>query len=333
MYVHQAEKEVFKNPHLAHDDNVAFASYNRNNNTIITVSERHVKIWDAHTGVAQIIFSDISPDPITACTLDKKGRRFFLGTHDGSLRAYSYATGALVAEYEPHKAEVTFASHEESFFITGSWDTSTRFYTDEEHADAEPREKMYGQDQRAVACGTSSEKLCLVVTGDGHDTINVFDTNPLNSGKRVASIKSSSNVVMDDVSLKDMGEGKENEKAFVNYETDRCIARFVNPATSEITALQILAPWPAVVATSAAGMFSFWTLRPYVDPWKVYSKWRTFLPRAIRQNVHAVVNAMTWQEGEDLLYAGDDHGFITCWDLSEIIQEMNMLPSEFPAPP
>ena len=102
------EKGKTKNPNLC-DDNIILGSlYNSLTNEIITFSNKRIKFWNIFNGTCKKIFEDpLKGNEITAFACDKRLKRFYLGDINGKLKNFNMNDGSFLKNFRSHKNEIT----------------------------------------------------------------------------------------------------------------------------------------------------------------------------------------------------------------------------------
>lgn len=77
--------------------------YNDTLYAFITLHPDNVKIWDARTGEIICAHRDLTEGELTACCLDDRQRKLFLGDTDGKIFAINVRNGAKLRDFTPHK--------------------------------------------------------------------------------------------------------------------------------------------------------------------------------------------------------------------------------------
>ena len=67
-----------------------------------------LQVWDSNKGTCVISFDDCVSSEITQLRVDKPGRRFIVGTHEGKVQAHGLGTGTVSHHFARHSKEVTF---------------------------------------------------------------------------------------------------------------------------------------------------------------------------------------------------------------------------------
>ncbi|CUG06431.1 Hypothetical protein, putative [Bodo saltans] len=89
------------------DHPLAAMLYHSTQEAIYTAHHRSVKVWDQSAGALMTQYTNVAPHPITAMTLDSRGRKFFLGTNQGDVVGFNIATGTMFRSFRPAVGEVT----------------------------------------------------------------------------------------------------------------------------------------------------------------------------------------------------------------------------------
>lgn len=79
---------------MSDDQPLRVALFNDLSLTILTTSEKSVKIWDAVLGSLKRLYKNIAPADISAACLDDRKRKFILGDVTGNIAVYNYQNGA-----------------------------------------------------------------------------------------------------------------------------------------------------------------------------------------------------------------------------------------------
>ena len=82
--------------------------YNPQNQTFMTATASDVKQWDAATGQVMRNYAAVSDSAISAMCLDRRARRFVIGTHSGEVTARDYALGSVEVDC-PRDLKCSFA--------------------------------------------------------------------------------------------------------------------------------------------------------------------------------------------------------------------------------
>jgi len=94
-------------PRLTADYPISGMAFNHSRIEIVTPVKNDLYLWCAFTGTLLAIHDNVTDGNITAVTLDKSERRIFIGADDGSIKAVSYACGAMLKTLTAHAYEVS----------------------------------------------------------------------------------------------------------------------------------------------------------------------------------------------------------------------------------
>ena len=78
--------------------------YNDTLYAFITLHPDNVKIWDARDGEIICAHRGLSEGDLTACCLDDRERKLFIGDTDGKIFAINVRNGAVLRNFTPHEA-------------------------------------------------------------------------------------------------------------------------------------------------------------------------------------------------------------------------------------
>ena len=129
------EKGKTKNSNLCDDNLILGSIYNSLTNDIITFSNKRVKLWNIFNGTCRKIFEDpLKENEITAFTCDKRQKRFYLGDINGKIKNFNMNDGTFLKEFRPHKNEITniIYSSKNEFLISCSTDLTILIQTDDQ---------------------------------------------------------------------------------------------------------------------------------------------------------------------------------------------------------
>ena len=80
---------------------VTMALFNSVSLTIMVISGKSVKIWDAILGSLKTEYSNLSESDLSCACLDDRERKFILGDVAGNMSVYNYSNGALMKRFPP----------------------------------------------------------------------------------------------------------------------------------------------------------------------------------------------------------------------------------------
>ena len=129
------EKGKTKNSNLCDDNLILGSLYNSLSNDIITFSNNRVKFWNIFNGTCRKIFEDpLKGNEITAFTCDKRQKRFYLGEINGRIKNFNMNDGSFLKDFRSHRSEVTniIYSSKYEFLISCSADLTILIQTDDQ---------------------------------------------------------------------------------------------------------------------------------------------------------------------------------------------------------
>lgn len=321
--MHIFEYERTQNPMCADDQPLFLALYNPIFFTFITAAGRNVKIWDALTGSISKVFKNIVESEITALCIDDRCRKLFIGTHKGSIMCFNYSNGAFVKSFVKHDAEVSglmYTDEEMKLIISTSWDGTIRTMIDRDTSDGHNLKfKLLGSHPEDIKCSAYSKSLNILVSGDIGNRVFVFDVK---NGNKLQECNSKNK--------------------------------------AEVVCLKFLGTLPAFISADTQGFLRIWTVKPYQYPYHMLLEWKnTILQRSRptsafpdsslifqtgqlldfehqtrllstpdvpkeRKQVGVTVTAMDFDTTTNCLYTGDIKGFISVWDLTDLIDSAQL---------
>lgn len=109
-----------KSASMADESPIICVAFEHVSQTIVTLSEHKVRVWDLFTGHQEATFDKIVPhDTCATCLcLSSSGKVMFLGLRNGRLSAHQYSSGALLMTYVDEGPEIhglTYCTHAQAF--------------------------------------------------------------------------------------------------------------------------------------------------------------------------------------------------------------------------
>ncbi|CAM9963940.1 unnamed protein product [Ectocarpus sp. 12 AP-2014] len=105
---------------ITDDFAVTCACFNHTSLTILTATEKTVKIWDAVGGILKGVFKGITGVDITAVCLDDRERKFILGNAKGEVAVYNFRNGAKMKDLDTQAGPVAgliYCAHEKAVLV------------------------------------------------------------------------------------------------------------------------------------------------------------------------------------------------------------------------
>lgn len=123
---------------MADESPIVTVVFEQVSQTIATLSERKIRIWDLFTGHQEAIFDKIIPMETTASSLciSSNGKIFFLGLRNGRITSHQYSSGTIIStiveEGGPEVVSMSYCANG-SAFCAVTW-RGARIYIDH-HSD------------------------------------------------------------------------------------------------------------------------------------------------------------------------------------------------------
>eukprot|EP00753_Platysulcus_tardus_P013419 PLAT3676.3.p1 GENE.PLAT3676.3~~PLAT3676.3.p1 ORF type:complete len:947 (-),score=459.44 PLAT3676.3:1196-4036(-) len=156
---------------------VIAALFNATNLSIVTASERTLKVWDAVSADVLRVYWDAMPSNITALALDSSGRKLAVADYAGNVHVLSYSVGRLLHELRPHTALVSGlaafpAADGRLTLLSLSWDGSLAMH---DATTGVRRVHLRSGHSGDVSAAAISEATCLAATASHDATIQLWD--------------------------------------------------------------------------------------------------------------------------------------------------------------
>eukprot|EP00755_Sulcionema_specki_P015781 Sspe_Gene.60334::Locus_33245_Transcript_1_1_Confidence_1.000_Length_3101::g.60334::m.60334 len=346
LYTMHPERPRAVNHGITHDSPVVTVIFNQANHTILSASATDVRTWNCRNGELASTMPDIVDSQITSLCIDDRGRRIILGSHGGSVTVHSAATAALVKKYQGHTSEVSVVQYlgGVKLICSASLDGMVHLYGDSENPSSAPLYTFRGYG--SVYTVAFSSPLHLVAFGDANEVVHIYDLynlpychlqqrlvrKGLGEAHLHSVLSSSHGTPPSPPSPLELLDSQPQSVDELNLLTSQRIDEYINPKSSEITALIFLTPLPALVCSDATGHLSLWTTRPH--PWS-YMQLASWITSSRKGSGHVipVVTSLAWCHDSDVaVVSGDDHGYISVWDITEICNHAALRPTSYPPP-
>ncbi|GLE09674.1 hypothetical protein PINS_up021445 [Pythium insidiosum] len=150
--------------------------YNSVSFTLLTTSDREIRIWDAVSGTLLRTYRNIVSADISCVDLDARQRKIVVGTQRGELVVLNYLNGAILKSWTPHHLNVSAMIYckEDQCVLTASWDRSLRLYDDNAATNALLRCVAEAHDTD-IKCIAYCYAMSLVATGSADGAIKIWD--------------------------------------------------------------------------------------------------------------------------------------------------------------
>jgi WD40 repeat protein len=78
---------------------------------LITLHPDCIKIWDIRTGKLLSVYRELSTAELTACVLDTRKRKLFVGDAEGNIFTVNIKNGAKMKKFEKHNKMIQDITH------------------------------------------------------------------------------------------------------------------------------------------------------------------------------------------------------------------------------
>eukprot|EP00668_Euglena_longa_P014444 GGOE01018434.1.p1 GENE.GGOE01018434.1~~GGOE01018434.1.p1 ORF type:complete len:1265 (-),score=377.12 GGOE01018434.1:334-4128(-) len=310
----------------AHDSGLVALLYHSSTHMFITADSNSVKLWGANRGHVVNSFAEVlalGNDTITCLTLDDHSRRFLLGTLTGAVSLHSLGTGQLSSRFQGHDCEVQLLQFcEQSRFhciISFARSGVVHLYPAVGTSAAVVLPQRVIQLQGVPShCAYSPKGNCLVVATD-RESIAVHQLQG-----DMLLLKAECSTLGGEglrAALGDRGKTTKDITALrANAQTHPGDAKEKpnNPPGLEVTALTMLLPHAAFLCGDTNGVITLWALPPSCAPYEPRAHFMLRVPQ--HDGSRAVAVSLQYNEARCLLGCGDDRGFISLWNMSEMLR-------------
>jgi len=140
----------------------------------LTATGAHVRIWDAVTGGMKCDVEHKNNAEVTQFVTDHRGRKVFIGDHDGQIWAYNTTTGCLIKKLTAHVGEITGLIYDMKHrnLISCSWDRSIVIHaasSEQPHVGRRARNVHISD----ITCMAYSSNLGLIATGSSDQVVSI----------------------------------------------------------------------------------------------------------------------------------------------------------------
>lgn len=144
--------------------------------TLLTTTDRELRVWDAASGVLVRTHRNISTADITCMDLDTRQRKIVFGAQNGELTVVSYLNGAVLNRWTPHQLQVSALIYckEDQCVLTASWDRSVRLYDDNAKSNALLRCVTDAHDGD-IKCLAYCHALSVFASGSADGVVKIWD--------------------------------------------------------------------------------------------------------------------------------------------------------------
>lgn len=270
--------------------------------TFITAHPKCIKIWDATTGALQSVFRDLSQKEITSICLDERKRKLFVGDSRGRMFSINIKNGAKMKKFKKgekskskNKQDISSMYYwgEECMLLSASWDGNVRLFDDSDATEEGIKKYTMDKHKDSVNCLEFKQRdsLCASCGDDG--LIFIFN---FNSYRQEGILK------------------------FLN-------PKFKDPQPAPVKMLKFLEGTDILVSADLDGFLNFWCVTSRIHPRK-----NQLLCQVQDHSIadigdqerppHFPIRAMDYDPKEQMLYTGDEQGFMIKWDVSSLLAKM-----------
>lgn len=234
--------------------------YNSVSFTLLTTTDKELRIWDASSGALIRTYSNLTTSDITCVDLDARQRKIVFGTQNGELFVLNYLNGAVLKQWTPHQLQVSALLYckEDQCVLTASWDRSLRLYDDNASTNALLRCITDAHDTD-IKCLAYCYALSLFVSGSTDGTIKIWDyiyflleDTCLPGGGDSASSAVS-------------GAGHHHRRgSSTGSSSDSSVTAVASHpmVACDVNALEFIEPYPLLLSGHENGMVCIWSLSP-----------------------------------------------------------------------
>ncbi len=267
---------------LADDESCLRILYNEVFFTFITAHPKSVKIWDAATGRLQSVFRELTNREITCIELDKRQRKLFVGDSKGRVFSINVKNGALMKKFARHKDVTSCLSY--------CGKTTRLMSSSWDHV------IMVHDDKQSESQSESRSKFTQHT-----DQVNCLAYNE--NTNLLASCSDDKTVLL------------------FNLQTYRQEA-VLKGHKAEVKVCIFLGNSNCIATADMLGNIFFWSLELGLYRNTVVATSINTIETETHKIENFPVKSMSFDEGEQNLYSGDDMGYIQLWHCKDVIRKV-----------
>ena len=278
-------------PYLTSDYPCSGALYNPVYNNFATSYLKTVQIWQGSTGEFTCAYIDVTESDITAMCLGKVKRRLWVGDKDGDVRCILYSNGAFSKNADGFKSEITALKYldSSSLLIGSEMSGFIKVFSDANEENSTLLHTVRG-DLPTGLCLSGETGLMASVTLGGHK-IRVWE--------RVQFV----------------------------VESD------LETLQGDFLSVIFLKGCMAMACSNTKGFVEIWATAPA----RIKYKQLVSFPISLKETALAEedlasldssvnqANSLCFDSHHFRLFAGDDEGYISCWDVSKVLKQANLV--------
>ena len=259
-----------------------------------TICLKKIKIWSLFNGKLRYIFDNFLPSQnseLTAFCTDKYMKKIFLGDCLGNIICLNLNTGKLLEKFEPQKSEIVSLCHSQKLeiLISLSVQSIIKIHMDKDFAENHTI-KEFSLENIFVKSLKLNETYSRLIMGTTKDGIKFFDVDHLKLDTAIEQKK------------KDTKSGDEDP----------------------INEIYSFEDYPLCIAFHESGTNIFEIIPPTYYKYRSFGRFNNIVCKD-GQERRVKVTACEYNKNNKWLYTGDLFGFIQCYSLVKLIDNIQYL--------
>ena len=171
------EKGKALNSNIADDSLILGTHYNAITNDIITIGIQKIKLWSVYTGKTKTVYDKLTHNEITAYVFDNGMKRIYIGENSGRIANYNMSNGDFIKTFAQHGRDVVQLIYNEklSMLISFSSDRVIRFNNDKELLTTNVIKEIVLEHHCVVKDAVLFEKEEMLVMGMAKGNLMFYD--------------------------------------------------------------------------------------------------------------------------------------------------------------
>ena len=285
----------------------------------ITLHPNTIKIWEAKTGKLSTMHRDVSKRELSSMCLDERKRKLLIGDVGGRIYCINIKNGARMKKFEKHENE---KFEPEQITDISYWKT-------------EPDPKVVSASKGTtvkVSDDSTSDYKCRYKMESHTQTVNALALNK-EHGMIASCSDDGSIVIMNLISYRQDGILRKN---YIDEEDDN-IKLVTSPLDSnkkilnqtEIKKIIFLSPHPYLVSSDSSGRLSFWAVYPNPNKNNYICSIYYYAPSFTKTLERFPIASLAYDSERKYLLLGDEFGNLSVWDISKLIDKMDIITHDF----